>query len=173
MHNSREVLLFAVKDKTRITPGSPAEQEGINTKETFAGVMSLLNTSADHRRSEIGHIVILKPFQRTHVLTNAAGLLLHYCLDSPEQGGLGIRRVQWIANHRNLPSVNAAKRLGFQWEGVLRWWAVLPEGKITEDKPREDDKGGARHSACLSFCWDDWVRGGRESVDSKMILLKA
>lgn len=57
--------------------------------------------------------------------SNMVGLLLHYTLDLPERGGLGLRRMQWIADERNEPSVNAAKRLGYSFEGVARWDRVL------------------------------------------------
>lgn len=77
--------------------------------------------------SEAGWICILPAFQRTHVNTHASGLLMHYILDSPLQGGLGLRRMQWKANSLNQPSHNAAKRLGFKEEGVLRAFVVLPE----------------------------------------------
>lgn len=167
-----EVLLFAIKDRTRIVPGSPAEGKGVFSRETFAGVMALLNTVPQHLQTEIGHIVILPPFQRTHVQTNASGLLLQRCLDPPEQGGMGLRRVQWQANTYNLPSINAAKRLGFQWEGILRWHRLLPEGKgpLLNAKPRDDGLGAGRHNATLSFCWDDWENGGKESVAELMKL---
>ena len=55
---------------------------------------------------------------------------MHRCLDMPDQGGLGLRRCQWITTILNLPSQNAAKRLGFTHDGVLRSNRVLPPGKI-------------------------------------------
>ena len=171
---SPQVLLFAIKDRTRIVPGTAAGAKGVFSQETFAGVMALLNTVPKHLQSEIGHIVILPAFQRTHVQTNASGLLLERCLNPPEKGGMGLRRVQWQANTYNIPSVEAAKKLGFQWEGVLRWHRLLPEGKgpLTNAKPRDDGLGAGRHNATLSFCWDDWEDGGRESVAKLMVLRK-
>jgi RimJ/RimL family protein N-acetyltransferase len=67
--------------------------------------------------------------QRTHVLTHAAGLFLHRFFDLPAQGGLGLRRVQWITTTLNQASQNAAKRLGFKEEGIVRAAKVLPVGK--------------------------------------------
>ena len=67
--------------------------------------------------------------QRTHVLTHAAGLVMRRILDMPEQGGLGLRRCQWKTTSLNLPSQNAAKRLGYTPEGVLRAAQVLDLGK--------------------------------------------
>jgi RimJ/RimL family protein N-acetyltransferase len=94
--------------------------------------------------SELGYIQILKPFQvcpsstipwarlilkRTHVLSHAAGLMIHRILDPESEGGLGLRRCQWFANSLNEPSKGAAKRLGFQLDGVLRNHRVLGPGK--------------------------------------------
>lgn len=112
----------------------------------FAGTMSMIESSYDNMMSEIGWIFILTPFQaslsalppglalsltiqRTHVLSNACGLLMHRILDSVEQGGLGLRRCQWKANSLNKKSGAAAERLGFVHEGIIKAWIVVPEGK--------------------------------------------
>lgn len=111
----------------------------------FAGTVSIINASADDLTAEPGWIVIFPPYQvsvqhvqfarqvltpqRTHVLTHAAGAVIHHILDSPEQGGLGLRRCQWFTTSLNLASQNAALRLGFTLEGVIRYHRVLPEGK--------------------------------------------
>jgi hypothetical protein len=75
----------------------------------------------------------LTPFpshsQRTHVLTHAAGTLMHRILDSPALGGLGLRRCQWFTTTLNNPSKNAALRLGFDFEGTIRAHRVLPPSK--------------------------------------------
>ena len=54
---------------------------------------------------------------------------MHRILDMPHQGGLGLRRCQWKTTVLNIPSRNAANRLGFTYEGVLRAMIVLPPGK--------------------------------------------
>ncbi|KZO98213.1 acyl-CoA N-acyltransferase [Calocera viscosa TUFC12733] len=155
---------FAVLDKTR------PDDSGLGLEGAFAGDIGLLSASPAGSQAEIGYIMILPTFQRTHVNTHAVGLLLHYLLDTPAQGGLGLRRAQWKANERNAPSVRAAQRLGFRQEGVLRWHMVLPEGK-EGPLPREEGdgvKGPGRHTAMLSICWDDWMGGAREHVDGLM-----
>lgn len=99
---------------------------------------------------------------------------MHYALDLPENGGLGLRRVQWLANKLNNPSVGLAKRLGFQMEGILRWARVLRPSEAAgsngcperKGDPRPGHKG--RDSALLAVCWDDWENGGREKVDAEM-----
>ncbi|EIW73481.1 hypothetical protein TREMEDRAFT_70975 [Tremella mesenterica DSM 1558] len=49
----------------------------------FAGVIALINVHKADMIAEPGHIQIAKPYQRTHVLTHAVGLILHHILDSP------------------------------------------------------------------------------------------
>ncbi|EJU01773.1 hypothetical protein DACRYDRAFT_22170 [Dacryopinax primogenitus] len=155
---------FAVFDLTR------PDKEDASLPGAFAGVTGLLAASAAQSQAEIGYVLYLPEFQRTHVGTHATGLLMHYLLDSPSLGGLGLRRAQWKANALNTRSVEAAKRLGFRDEGVSRWHIVLPEGKEGLDRPDEGDgaRGKGRHTAMLSVCWDDWKEGVREKVDALM-----
>lgn len=162
------LILFAIKDKTR---SSAEDIQGEVTIQTFGGVITLMNGSVANACVEIGHILIVPDFQRTHVLTNACGILLQYALNRPEEGGLGLRRVQWQANEANLPSVGAAKRLGFHFEGILRWHRVLPPGKVGP-ATREDGRGAGRHTAILSICFDDWEGGVKEALQEKMVLRK-
>lgn len=146
------------------------------TDGTFAGLCGLVS-QPEHATTDMGQLLI-SSFQRSYVGTRANALLLHYCLDSVADGGLGLRRVQWQANASNVASVNAAKRLGFQLEGIIRWQQVLPMGKVgsegagleREGLPRVgwdgSEWGPGRHTAMLSLCWEDWVRGGRHHVDA-------
>ena len=77
-------------------------------------------------------------------------------------GGLGLRRVQWTAHSLNERSIVAAKRLGFVWEGILRWHLVLPARIPGNGKPAPEGEeeivreAPGRDSAMLSLCWDDW-----------------
>lgn len=176
LHPDPTFFLYAIKDRTKVASNSdPHLAPGDLTAETFAGVMAFMTASVVNASAEIGCILIFPQFQRTHVLTNAAGLLLAYCLDPPEQGGLGLRRVQWQANTENLPSINAAKRLGFKMEGVLRWWRVLPpqkKGLVPAEKDRGDGRGPGRDEAMLSICFDDWENGVKGSLAKLMVLRK-
>ncbi|OAX31256.1 acyl-CoA N-acyltransferase, partial [Rhizopogon vinicolor AM-OR11-026] len=121
-HPDPGMVLFAIIDKTK-SP-TAADEEG-----ALAGIMSYIDTSSANLSTEIGFIVILPPFQRTHVTSNAVGLLLQYALESPSQGGLGLRRVQWKCSSVNVPSIRAAERMGFTKEGVLKWHRVYHGGK--------------------------------------------
>lgn len=78
--------LYAVIDK------APAlGEEKPNTR--YAGIMALSATNPVNAVTEMG-VIIFPAFQRTHVATNAIGLLLLYTLDPPSAGGLGLRRVE-------------------------------------------------------------------------------
>ncbi|KAJ6598163.1 acyl-CoA N-acyltransferase [Mycena vulgaris] len=151
----RGSVLFAVLDKT--APGAPQ----------LAGTIGFLDTSPANRSTEIGFVITLPRFQRTHVTSGAVGLLLRFALE-----GLGLRRVAWKANAWNARSVRAAERMGFRQEAVLRWDRVLPAwkteggngGGVREGDPRTGCLG--RDTVVLSLCWDDWEGGACEAVDA-------
>jgi len=165
-------MLFLLIDKTK--PASTTV--GLEGEDgTVAGHLAYINSSVFNLSTEIGYICTLPPFQRTHVTSNAVGLMMHYALDLPEKGGLGLRRVFWQANELNKPSRRLAERMGFKFEGILRWDRVLPPHKkaygigkeVREGDPRGKDWVG-RHTAMLGHCWDDWEEGGKEQVDAIM-----
>jgi RimJ/RimL family protein N-acetyltransferase len=121
----------------------------------------------------IGFVIMLKSAQRTHVTTNAVGLLMNYALNTPSDAsfsGLGLRRVQWTCDSGNLRSLAVSQRLGFQIEGTFRWRWVLPTGATAGDPPRSDDpvQGNGRHDTILGMCWDFWEREGRAIVSKQM-----
>jgi RimJ/RimL family protein N-acetyltransferase len=119
---SSEVCMFLVVDKTKPVVAA----EGKNLGGAMAGTMSYITTSKAnrvrvHRRipyslvltrflpqsTEIGFVITLKSAQRTHVTSNAVGLLMKYALNLPSDPtfpGLGLRRVQWTCDSGNKPS---------------------------------------------------------------------
>ena len=120
-------------------------------------------------------MIVLNEFQRTHVASNAIGLLLQYALDPVEKNGLGLRRVQWGCASENRPSMRVAERMGFVKEGVLRWHVVhrdgVARGKVGNRKglPKGGVEGDlGRDTVVYSLCWDDWEGGGREKVQAIM-----
>ena len=139
----------------------------------LAGVMGCTNTSAPHLTAEIGFVLTFTRFQRTHVTSHAIGLLLHYALDVPSAGGLGLRRNEWRASPSNQASIRAAERMGFKRDGYFRWNWVLPEGKEMGNglQRREGDpriRNVGRDSLIMSICWDDWEDSARARVDAVM-----
>lgn len=168
------VLLFVILDQSLVFdhPLATPELESHRT-ERIAGSIALLKTDHVNRETEIGHVKIHSRFQRTHVLTHAAGLILKWLFDE-----VGYRRVSWFANHLNRPSVEAALRLGYFEEGTLRWNRVLAAGKLGQPLPpamaeREAAAGRGtvgRHSVVLAIGFDDWNDGrdGAEPISVRM-----
>lgn len=159
----RGYIVYAVYDKV------------FEPNPTPAGIIGLVDASPMNLSAEIGLLITFPRYQRTHVTSNMVGLLLQYCLDLPERGGLGLRRVQWQANVQNNASTKTALRMGFQHEGVKRWdRVILPSiGKpnAVENIPREGDPrrtAFGRHSALFGLCWDEWEDGTREKVGELM-----
>ncbi|CRK32675.1 hypothetical protein BN1723_016304, partial [Verticillium longisporum] len=99
--------------------------------------------------------------------------MVRYALDGPEEGGLGLKRVEWRAHAKNAGSVKLATRLGFKIEGITRWHMLFKKGvlrgKAGNDggvPPGGDPEDLWRDTITLSHCWDDWVKGGREQVQA-------
>lgn len=155
IHHDPALTLFVVYNKVT------------DNQDEIAGLIGFLNTVPANLSTEIGFVFTLPPFQRTHVTTHAVGLLLEWCLDE-----LKLRRVQWQANANNEKSVQAAQKMGFTLEGIVRWQRVLPPEKRARGvKPREGDpkpEHYGRHSALLSVCWDDWENGVKGRVRERM-----
>ncbi|KAG6917400.1 hypothetical protein DXG01_002669 [Tephrocybe rancida] len=163
IHPDLANTLFAVYDKTKVS--KTGDPEG-----AFAGAIGYSNGSAPNLALEIAWVLISPEFQRTHVTTNAIGLLLKYALDLPGKGGLGLRRVVWQCSPLNGPSLKAAERMGFKKEGYSRWTLVMPEIKlIGNDQERRagDPKPYllGRDTRTLAVCWDDWETGTSQHVD--------
>lgn len=161
-------LTLAIIDKTQ--PPSAEDDEG-----ALAGMMSFFDTSTVHLSAEIGYVVTLPPFRRTHVTTNAVGLMLQYAFAAEDVGGMGLRRVQWKANSANAASIRVAERMGFRKEGLMRWHMVfrdgVAKGKVGNGRPlpkgsRDGDVG--RDTVVLGLCWDDWEEGVTETVSEVM-----
>ena len=165
------MILYAILDKTR-SPPTNASPSSAN----FAGTIGYLHGSPTNLSIEIGFIIILPPFQRTHVTTNAVALLLRYALDLPtaSTAGLGLRRVQWQTSEQNEPSIRVVERMGFKREALLRWDRVFVggQGKVGngEDIREGDPQPGTlgRHTVMFAICWDDWENGCREQVTQLM-----
>ena len=170
IHPNRGQTLFAVYDKTQV---SGETGPGGSPDGALAGVMGYTNTSEAHLTTEIGFVLTFPRFQRTHVTSHAIGLLLHYALDLPSAGGLGLRRVEWRASPLNQASIRAAERMGFKRDGYFRWNWVLPEGKDMgnglqrrDGDPRMRNVG--RDSVIMGICWDDWEDSVKAQVDAVM-----
>ena len=86
---------------------------------------------------EIGHIWFAPELQRTRGATEALYLLLCYAMDE-----LAYRRMQWRCNSLNEKSRQAARRLGFRFEGIFYNHLIF--------------KGKNRDTAWYSILDDEW-----------------
>jgi RimJ/RimL family protein N-acetyltransferase len=101
------------------------------------GWLTLMDIQPRNSAVELGHIWFGPAMQRTRAATEAMFLLLRLAADD-----LGYRRLVWKCNALNAPSMRAAKRLGFTYEGTLRAHMVV--------------KGGLRDTAFFSILADEW-----------------
>ncbi len=106
------------------------------------GQASFLDINAQNGVIEIGHIWFGPDLQRTRGATEALFLMLKYAMDN-----LGYRRMQWRCNSLNEKSRQAARRLGFRFEGIFYNHLIF--------------KGKNRDTTWYSILDDEWpeVRG--------------
>lgn len=93
-----------------------------NTQQAI-GVASLMRINQKMGVIEVGNIHFSPVLQRTPLSTEAMYLMMKYVFDD-----LGYRRYEWKCDSLNKPSRNAAKRLGFTYEGTFRQ-AVVSKGR--------------------------------------------
>lgn len=108
MSESRDPLHFAVIDKA------------INKA---VGSIALMRIDPNNGTVEMGYVIYSPQLKRSRVATEAQYLLMQYVFDQ-----LGYRRYEWKCDALNAPSRAAAKRLGFQFEGIFRQ-AIVYHGR--------------------------------------------
>ncbi len=102
--DSPDTLFFAIVDLASTAP---------------VGVASYLRAVPAMGSIEVGHLCYSPLLQRTPVSTEAMYLMMKRAFDD-----WGYRRYEWKCNSLNAPSVAAARRLGFRFEGLFRNHAV-------------------------------------------------
>jgi RimJ/RimL family protein N-acetyltransferase len=90
-----------------------------------------------HGSIEIGGVYWGLPMARTPLATEALYLFARHVFDD-----LGYRRFEWKCNNRNEPSKAAARRFGFQYEGLFRQDMII--------------KGESRDTAWFSMIDSEW-----------------
>ena len=162
------VFSYAILDLTK------SSQDG-SEEDAFAGMISYMNSSPINLCTEIGAVVVLPPFQRTHVASNAVGLMIHHAFRSEAEGGLGLTRVVWQTSSANKGSAKVAERMGFKHEGTLKYDRRFKQGKLHSKvgngrplPPGSDENDLWRDTLVFGLCWDDWERGAREKVQAAM-----
>ncbi len=105
------------------------------------GMASFMDIHARNGVIEIGGIWFGRELQRTRGATEALFLMLRHAMDD-----LRYRRMQWRCNSLNVKSRNAARRLGFRFEGVFYNHLIF--------------KGKNRDTAWYSILDDEWPEVG-------------
>ncbi len=110
--------------------------------ERFEGQTSYLDINPQMGVIEIGHIWFGPKLARTRAATEALYLMIRHAMDD-----LGYRRMHWRCNSLNEKSRQAARRLGFRYEGIFYNHMIF--------------KGKNRDTAWYSILEDEWpeVRG--------------
>ena len=110
------------------------------------GTAALMRMEPVHGVIEVGSITYAPRLQRTRAGTEAMYLLMRYAFDD-----LGYRRYEWKCDSLNAPSLAAAERYGFTFEGIFRQAIVY--------------KGRNRDTAWFSITDREWpaVRAGFEA----------
>lgn len=101
------------------------------------GRLALFRLDAVNRSVEVGHVIFSKKLQRSPCSTEPLALLGKYVFET-----LGYRRFEWKCHSLNAPSMSAAERFGFTFEGIFRKLIVM--------------KGRNRDTAWWSIIDDDW-----------------
>jgi len=91
----------------------------------------------EHASIEIGGVYWGPGMARTPLATEALYLFARHAFDD-----LGYRRFEWKCNNRNEPSKVAARRFGFQYEGLFRQDRIV--------------KGESRDTAWFSIIDGEW-----------------
>jgi RimJ/RimL family protein N-acetyltransferase len=110
------------------------------------GVASYLRIDPAMGVIEVGHLAFSPALQRTATATDAMYLMMRRAFDE-----LGYRRYEWKCDSLNAPSLAAAARLGFSFEGIFR------QAVVHKDRNRD--------TAWLSILDREWpaLRAGFEA----------
>jgi RimJ/RimL family protein N-acetyltransferase len=123
------------KAKTETDPSYVAVVDKASGKAV--GQQGWMRIRPEHGSIEIGGIYWGLPMARTPLATEALYLFARHAFDD-----LGYRRFEWKCNDRNEPSKAAARRFGFQFEGVFRQDMIM--------------KGVNRDTAWFSILDSEW-----------------
>ena len=105
----------------------------------YCGMASYLRITPEYGVIEVGHINYSPILQNTTEGTETMYLMMKNAFEN-----LGYRRYEWKCNDFNIPSKNAARRLGFKFEGVFRQMQIT--------------KGRNRDNAWFSIIDKEWKK---------------
>lgn len=101
------------------------------------GTLSLMRIDLANGVIEVGNVTFSPGVKQTAISTEAQFLLMRYVFQD-----LDYRRYEWKCDSLNAPSLRAASRLGFQFEGIFRQAVVY--------------KGRSRDTAWFSLTDKEW-----------------
>ncbi|KIW08222.1 uncharacterized protein PV09_01150 [Verruconis gallopava] len=102
------------------------------------GYATLMRIDTTHRVVEVGNVMFSPAMAGTPMSTETHYLLMRYAFS------LGYRRYEWKCDALNAPSVRAATRLGFSYEGTFRQHMIY--------------KGRSRDTAWFSIVDSEWEK---------------
>lgn len=102
------------------------------------GMASYMRYDLTNGTVEVGFVSFSNKLRRSRIATDAMYLMMKHAFDH------GFRRYEWKCDQLNTPSVQAALRLGFSFEGVFRNAIVY--------------KGRRRDTAWFSVIIEDWPK---------------
>jgi RimJ/RimL family protein N-acetyltransferase len=105
--------------------------------EKVLGQFALMEIRPAMRVIEIGNVLYSPSLQRTVAATEAQYLAARYVFET-----LAYRRYEWKCNALNAPSMRAAERFGFTYEGIFRQHMII--------------KGRNRDTAWYSIIDSEW-----------------
>ena len=115
----------------------------------YAGCSRFYDIQLANSTTQLGYTWYGKAFQRSGLNRHCKYMLLSYAFET-----WGMERVEFRADIKNLPSVNAMKAIGCVVEGVLR-------------SQSPSSSGGRRDSIVLSILRNEWLQGGKELLKQK------
>ncbi|MDB9899671.1 GNAT family N-acetyltransferase [Flavobacteriaceae bacterium] len=117
--------------------------------QKIAGSTRFYDIQITHNVLSLGYTWYGKEFQRTGLNRNCKYLLLSYAFDT-----LGVDRVEFRADLRNVKSIQAMKQIGCTQEGILRSNCSGPNGR--------------RDSIVLSILKPEWNQQVKTYLQSKL-----
>jgi RimJ/RimL family protein N-acetyltransferase len=102
--DGKDPILYAIIDKL---------------SQKAMGVASYLRINPSAGSIEVGHICLSPQLQKTKAASEAMFLMMQWAFDA------GYRRYEWKCDALNLPSRQAAARLGLSYEGVFRQMSIV------------------------------------------------
>jgi RimJ/RimL family protein N-acetyltransferase len=121
IENSTDPLFYAIID--------------LSTNRSV-GIAAYLRIDTHNRTVEVGWLTFSEQLRRSTAATEAMYLMATHAFE------LGFRRYEWKCNALNAPSIAAAERLGFSFEGIFRNAVIV--------------KGHNRDTAWFGFTDGDW-----------------